>query len=128
VKSLKGKRIIMGVAITFCVVAIIWFGGWAVWTQFQLSDTMTNSEYENTLFVVMALTVIMAGGLTFRKSKVPMQRHEIEHTLTVQDPSQNPVDLAPLNKRIDELAEKVADIHSIMKFLKNVKEKKGEKT
>lgn len=115
----------MAVAVIFCVVMLIWFGGWAVWTQFQLWDTMTNVEYQNTLYVVMALTVVMAGGLTLRKSKTPMERPDMNKK--VEAPAQNPVDLAPVYKRLDEMEEKVADIYTIMKFLKKGKEKDGEK-
>lgn len=124
---MKGKRIIIGLTITFAIVGLIWFGGWAVWTQFHLWDSMKNFEYENMLFVLMFLTVLMGSGLVLRLRKAPMQRQDVEHTLTVQDPSQNPVDLASVSKRLDELSEKVADIHMTIKFLKNVKEKNGEK-
>lgn len=123
---MKAKRIIGGVAITFCVVMLIWFGGWAVWKHFQLWDTMTHIEYQNTLYVVMALAVVMAGGVTMRKSKTPKKRPE-RQTKKVELSAQNPVDLGPINKRLDELAEKVADIHMAMKFMTEVKEKNGEK-
>lgn len=122
---MKPKRIITGLAITFCVVTLIWFGGWAVWTQFHLWDTMKNFEYENTLFVLMILTVLLGGGLTYRKSKTAMARPDINKKL--EAPVQNPVDLAPLNKRLDELDAKVADLHMVLKFLKKGKEKDGEK-
>lgn len=126
---MKGKagRIIIGLAITFCVVMLIWFGGWAVWDQFHLWDTMQNVEYENTLFVVIALSFVMGIGLSLKKGKVGIQAPEIEHHMTVQNPVQDPLELGSVNKRLDDMADKVADIHSMMKFLKNVKEKKGEK-
>ena len=123
---MKAKTILMAIAIIFSVVMLIWFGGWAVWTQFHLWDSMNNVEYQNTLYVLMFLAVLMGCGLVLRKRKVPMQRQDIDHTLTVQDPSQNPVDLVTLNKRVDELSEKVGDMHMTMDFLKKVKEKNGE--
>jgi len=116
-----------GVAITFALVGLIWFGGWAVWTHFQLWDTMTNVEYENTLYVVIALTVVMAGGLTMRKSKVPETASQIDQHLKQLKTAQNPVDLGPINKRVDELADKVADLHVVLTFVKKGKEKAGEK-
>jgi len=127
VNSLKARRIMAGVAITFCVVMLIWFGGWAVWKQFKLWDTMTHVEYQNTLYVVMALAVVMGGGLTMRKSKTPLERPETQ-TKKVKVPAQNPVDLGPINKRLDELDEKVADLHVVLTFLKKGKEKDGEKS
>jgi len=104
---------------------LIWFGGWAVWTQFHLWDTMNNVEYENALYVLMFLTVVFGSGLTLRKSKTPIERPPMDKKPKLTD--QNPVDLGPINKRLDELAGKVADIHMTMKFLKNSKEKDGEK-
>lgn len=85
---------------------------------------MPNSEYQTTLYVVIALVVVMAGGLTMRKSKVPLQKQEIEHTLTVNDPPQNPLDLGPVYKRLDQIEEKLADVHMKWKFLRNLEEKK----
>lgn len=115
-----------GVAITFCVLGLVWFGGWAVWTQFQLWDTMTNVEYENTLYVLMFLTVIFGSGLTMRKSKVPPIGPQTEDIEKVK-PDQNPVDLGPITKRVHTLEEKVADLHVVLTFLKKGKEKDGPK-
>lgn len=124
-KSLKAKRILIGLAITFCVVILIWFGGWVVWTQFHVWDTMQNVEYQNTLYVLMFLTVLMGSGLTI-KHRVRVERPDA-HVEKLEVPVQKSVDLGPINKRLDELSKKVADIHMTMKFLKKVKEKNGEK-
>ena len=118
------NSIITGLAITFALVGLIWFGGWDIWTRFELWETMPETEYHTTLYVVIAVVVVMAGGLTMRYSKVPLQRQEVEHSLTVNDPPQGPVDLGPIHKRLDKITEKLADVHMVMKFLKNVEEKK----
>jgi len=111
--------------LTFAILGLIWFGGWAVWEYFQLWDTMTNTEYENTLFVVMILAFVVGVGLTLKKRKVPVERQGLEDT----KPSKNQapkVDLEPIMTQLKKNSEKLADIHSIMKFLKKVKEKEGE--
>jgi len=126
VKSLKGKRIILGAILTVAIMGLVWFGGWAVWEYFQLWDTMTNTEYENTLAVVMVLSLIVGGGLTLKKRKVPMQRERLEESKPLENQAPNSVDLEPVMKQLKENSEKLADIHSIMKFLKKVKEKEGE--
>lgn len=118
---MKGKRIIIGLAITLTLTLTIWFVGWLVWNQFKLWDTMQNPEYRNTLYVLMFLTVLMGSGVTLRKSKV-LEKPDA-HVEKLEVPVQKSVDLGPINKRLDEIAEKVADIHTIMKFLKKVKEK-----
>lgn len=125
---MKGKRIILGLSLTLSLIGLVWFGGWAVWTHFQLWDIMTNVDYENTLFVVIALTFVIGIGLTLKKRKVPVQRQRLEDTKPLKKEAPNPVDLGPINKRLDEISKKVADIHMTMNFLKNVKEKEGEKT
>lgn len=124
---MKAKRITIGLSITFCAVILIWFVGWAVWTDFHLWDTIPNVEYKNTLYVLIFLTVLMGGGLTMRKSKGPIVRQDVASEIMRDREAQNPLDLGPIIKRLDILDEKVADLHVVMKFLKNVKEKNGEK-
>jgi len=125
VKSLTSKRIAIGIGITFCVVILIWYGGWAVWTQFQLWDTMKNFEYENTLFIVMALVLVMGLGLTMKHRKGLYPRQDVEHSLIIENPEPNPYDLEPIKKQLKENAEKLADIHTIMKFLQKAKQKES---
>lgn len=121
------KRIILGVCLTVSIIMLVWFGGWAVWTQFQLWETMTNVEYENTLFVVMALSFVMGIGWTWKKRKVPVQRQGLEETKPLEKQAPNPEVLQKMVKQLKENSEKLADIHGIMKFLKKVKEKEGAK-
>lgn len=127
-KGKSRKRIIIGVCVSFFVAGLIWVCGWAIWDEFKLWETMQNLQYRNGLFVVMGFAIVVGIAVTLKKRKVLDMGPEIEHRLEVQHPAQNPVDLGPLTKKVDEISKKVADIHMAMTFLKNVKEKtKGEK-
>lgn len=109
---------------TFCIAIVIWFGGWAVRTRLDVLKSMNYVEYENTLYVLMCLTVLFGCGLTVRKSKGRIERPDVNKK--VKTSAQKTVDLDPINKRLDVLEEKVADIHVVITFLKNLKEKNGE--
>lgn len=122
---MKRKRLIIGLSITFCIAIVIWFVGWAVRTKLHVWETINKAEYENTVYVLMFLAVLFGSGLTVRKSKTRLERPDMNNTLTA--PPQKSVDLGPINKRLDVLDQQVADLHVVIKFLKNLKEKEGEK-
>ena len=107
---------------TILVMLAIWWVGWQVWGWACLWNLMVNTEYQTTLMVLMGLTLLSGVGLSIKKPilKLPKSKARAK--------AHDPVDLGPINKRVDELSEKVADMHSMMKFLKNVKEKNGGKT
>lgn len=121
-RSLSSKRITIGVAITLGAGLAIWFFGWAIWQSFRLWEITTNIEYQNALFVFMALCFVMGIGFTMKHRKVKLERPKKRQ---VQKQGQNIVDLGPLEARVKDLEDKLADVHSMIGFLTKAKKKEG---
>ena len=126
VKSLNLKSIILGLSVTFCVSMLVWFVGWAVAVQFNLWYVIKTDEYRITLFVLMGLTILMGAGITLKESKNLLKRPKA-HLKKAEDLDHKSVDIGPMIQKLDEISGKVADIHSMMKFMKSLKEKTGDK-
>lgn len=125
-KTINKTKYILGLSVTFCVTMLVWFVGWAIAVQYDLWYVIKTDEYRTTLIVLMGLTVLIGAGITSKASKTPLKRAK-EHPKKLEVPTQNPVDLGPMIKTLDEIAGKVTDIHSMMKFMKSLKEKTGDK-
>lgn len=125
-KSLNLKNLVLGLSVTFCVTMLVWFVGWAIAVQYDLWYVMKTDEYRTTLIVLMGLCVLMGSGITLKESKTPTKTSKA-HAKKHEVPTQNKLDFGPMSKKLDEIAGKVSDIHSMMKFMKGLKEKTGDK-
>lgn len=120
------KRLAIGLTISLGAVTVTWILGWGIWQSARLWDIVDFIEYQNMMYILVTLIAFMGLGFTLKHRKVPLQRRPRKRV--VRKAGQNPVDLEPIEARVKELEEKMADVHAMTNFMKTMKEKEGDKS
>lgn len=102
----------------------IWFIGWLIYDYAQLYWQFKPQQFQNILLFTIMGQLIACACIWKAKSrpKITEQPTSFKHELQHGGP-QNPADFEGFKATLDEVSDKLADVHAMMKFLKVKKEK-----
>lgn len=104
---------------------VLWFFGWLLYDLVELWQYMTPFEFQNTLFLLMALTVLATYEWA-RRSHASTSTKKVSLTNRAnsqnsQDSTTNPL-IEKLQAQLSEVSNKVADLHAFMQIAKKRQE------